>query len=170
MPEIRHLDLGPVPVAPDSGPTPEELASLRSLLIPAAADLPAAAALTGEELVTITQDGVAVQKPLGELVSGVVRTMESALTSITLIDAHSGYTLRTTAATAVTLIVPATLGANFNLMVFQEGAGRVTFVADSGAVIRAYGDMRTTAGQYAMASLLRVRSVDHTYALGGMLS
>lgn len=92
---------------------------------------------------------------------------DNANTSITLADTDNNRVVRCTASSAVTITVPSTLAAGFSCMVIQAGTGRVTFQADSGATINSFGNLLSTAGQHAPASLMRVGA--GVYNLSGNL-
>jgi hypothetical protein len=92
---------------------------------------------------------------------------DNAATSITLADSDNNRVIRCTASSAVTVTVPSTLAAGFSCMIIQAGTGRVTFVAGSGATLNSFGNLLSTAGQHAPASLMRVAS--GVYNLSGNL-
>lgn len=94
--------------------------------------------------------------------------VDNAGTSIALVAADSGKTIRCTAATAVTVTMPASDPVGFNVMVIQGGVGQITFVAGGGNTLQSYGALVKTAGQYASASILRVAAA--TYNIGGALT
>ncbi len=77
-----------------------------------------------------------------------------ATTALTLTAAtHNGRILKFTSADAVTLTVPAGLGAGFSCLIVQRGAGAVTPAAGAGVTIRQRQSLTKTAGQYAIATL-----------------
>lgn len=76
-----------------------------------------------------------------------------AATSITITNAHHGRMLNFTAATAVTVTVPADLRADFSCGFSQGGAGLVTFQAGAGATINAAGGGLTSVAQYVVGGL-----------------
>jgi hypothetical protein len=92
---------------------------------------------------------------------------DNANTSITLADTDNNRVVHCTASSAVTITVPLTLAAGFSCMVIQSGTGKVTFVAGSGATLNSFGNLLSTAGQHAPASLMRVAS--GVYNLSGNL-
>ncbi|MBU6170602.1 MAG: hypothetical protein KGQ87_03795 [Verrucomicrobia bacterium] len=81
---------------------------------------------------------------------------DNANTAITLADSMNNTVVRCTSSTAVTITVPSTLAAGFSCMVIQAGTGRVTFAAGSGATLNSFGNLLSTAGQHAPASIMRV--------------
>lgn len=62
---------------------------------------------------------------------------------------------------AITLTLPADLGAGFNLLIIQTGTGQVTF---AGATCYSHDNKLKTSGQYAAASILRVAPSTHILA------
>lgn len=88
-------------------------------------------------------------------------------TAITLADSMNNTVVRCAASSAVTITVPSTLADGFSCMVIQAGAGRVTFAAGSGATLNSFGNLLSTAGQHAPASLIRVGA--GVYNLSGNL-
>ena len=92
---------------------------------------------------------------------------DRAAIAITLADTDNNRVVRCTASPAVTITVPSTLAAGFSCMIIQAGTGRVTFQAGSGATINSFGNLLSTAGQHAPASLMRVAS--GVYNLSGNL-
>lgn len=103
-----------------------------------------------------------------EAVTNLTNIVNNANTTINLSTTNSGTILRCTAATAVTINVSGELGANFNVLVIQAGAGQITFVAAGGAAVNSFGALMKTAGQHASAALIRVAS--STYNLSGNLA
>lgn len=74
-------------------------------------------------------------------------------TAYTLLVSDNGKILTLNNAAAITLTVPAGLGAGFSVVFVQLGAGRVTVTA-SGVTVVQRQSFAKTAGQYAVASLL----------------
>lgn len=145
-----NIDLGDAPVGtpPDAG----QKAQIRLIL--ATKDI-----ASGGTGATTEKDAV----------TSLTTQVDTAATSIALSAAtHSGLILRCTAATAVTITVTGDLGAKFNCLVIQAGAGQITFVGAGGATINSFGAALKTAGQHASASILRVAA--STYNLSGNLT
>lgn len=102
-------------------------------------------------------------------VTNLVTQIDTASTAFSLsAGTYSGTILRCTAATAVTITVPGDLGAGFNCLIIQGGAGQITFATSGGATINSFGALTKTAGQHASASLIRVAA--STYNLSGNLA
>jgi hypothetical protein len=85
-------------------------------------------------------------------------------TTYTLVAADSGKIVTCNNAGAVTLTVPAGLGAGFECGILQLGAGQVTPTA-SGTTLHNKGGFTKTSGQYAMVSLVAYAS--DTFVLSG---
>jgi len=75
-------------------------------------------------------------------------------TTRTLASTDNGKVIRCTSGSAITITVPTALGAGFNCMIVQDGAGQITFAGSGGMNIRNRSTHTKTAGQYAAASLL----------------
>ena len=75
-------------------------------------------------------------------------------TTRTLANSDNGKVIYATSGSAVTITVPSTLPVGFSCTVIQGGAGAVTFSAGAGATANSYGSFLTTAGQYAVASVV----------------
>lgn len=88
-------------------------------------------------------------------------------TSYTLQTSDNGSVIACSNASAFTLTVPSGLGAGFNCLVLQLGAGQVTPTA-SGTTINQRESLTKTAGQYAVATLF-APSAD-TFVLTGDLA
>lgn len=88
-------------------------------------------------------------------------------TSYTLQASDDGDVLTFNNASAVTLTVPAGLGAGFNCLIVQLGAGQVTPTASS-TTIHQRQSFTKTAGQYGVASLVAYAA--DTFALSGDLA
>jgi hypothetical protein len=73
-------------------------------------------------------------------------------TTYTLLSSDNGKVLTFNNASAITLTVPTGLGAGFNCLVVQIGAGQVTFSASSTTINNRSGYTKT-AGQYAAATI-----------------
>ena len=57
---------------------------------------------------------------------------------------------------------------NVQIFIYQEGAGQITFVAGSGVTIRSRGTAMKMAGQYGLASLIKIDT--DTWVLTGDLT
>lgn len=84
----------------------------------------------------------------------LVSIMDSGATAVTLASGQSGTTMRMTAASAVTVTLPATLPAGFNVTFMQAGAGQIQFVTAAGATLVNRSGHNRTAGQHAMVSVV----------------
>jgi hypothetical protein len=78
----------------------------------------------------------------------------NAGTTLSLAAANNGCVARFTAATDVTLTVPAGLPAGFSVLLVQRGAGPVIPTPADGVTIRQRQGLTKTAGQYAVATLV----------------
>jgi hypothetical protein len=91
-------------------------------------------------------------------------------TTYTFVAADSGKQVTLTNAAAVAATLPNNLPKGWNCLVWQGGAGQVTFSPASGATLRNRQGQTHTAGQYAMVSLMVMSNSNGTsavYALGG---
>lgn len=85
-------------------------------------------------------------------------------TTYTLLASDSGKVITFDNAAAITVTVPSGLGAGFNCMAIQKGAGQVTFSA-SGTTVNNRQSHTKTAGQHSVVSL--VADVANNFYLGG---
>ncbi len=74
-------------------------------------------------------------------------------TTYTLVAADNGKTVQFTSGSAITLTIPSGLGAKFNCLIDQEGAGQITFSA-SGTTLHNAHSLTKTFGQYSVATVL----------------
>lgn len=91
-------------------------------------------------------------------------------TSYTFTSADNGKQVTLTNASAVTATLPNNLPKGWNCLVWQGGAGQVTFSPASGATLRNRLSQTRTAGQYAMVTLMVMSNTSGTNAvivLGG---
>lgn len=88
-------------------------------------------------------------------------------TSYTLLTSDNGGVVTCSNASAITVTVPSGLGAGFNCLIVQLGAGQVT-ISGSGATINQRQSYTKTAGQYATATLLAHAA--NTFVMGGDLA
>jgi hypothetical protein len=70
-----------------------------------------------------------------------------------LLPSDNGKVVTLSNAAAITLTVPAGLGATFSCTIIQLGAGQVT-IAASGTTLNSYGSLLKTAGQHAAATII----------------
>lgn len=87
-------------------------------------------------------------------------------TTYTLLASDGGKVITMNNAAAITLTIPASLGAGFNCTIIQMGAGQVTFAA-SGTVLRQADNLTKTAKQYAKVTLIAVAA--NTFVLDGKM-
>lgn len=126
-----------------------------------------AAILTDAAVVTLAQGGTGATTAKGA-VTNLCTVVDNANTTITLTASDSGTILRCTAATAVTVNLPASdLGAGFNLLIIQAGAGQVT-VAANGNTLNSANSYTKIGVQHGSASLIRTAA--STYNLSGYLA
>lgn len=111
--------------------------------------------------VTILTDYLRAALPAQALAKDV------SATSYTLTNADAGYTIFFTAATAVTVTVPAGLVSKFECAVVQWGTGTVTFLPSSTTVNQSDG-LLSIAAQYGTAALIG-KSTD-VFVLAGQLA
>lgn len=90
--------------------------------------------------------------------SGFGAKISSISTSYTLAATDNAVVIQTTAASAITITIPAGLPTGFNCMVLQYGAGQVTFAAASGVTIINRNSYTKTLGQYSIATVLHLGS------------
>lgn len=98
--------------------------------------------------------------------SGAANVNVQTGTSYTLVASDNGKVVTLNNASAITLTVPASLGAGFNCLIVQLGAGAVTPTASS-TTINQRQSLTKTAGQYAVATLVAYAA--DVFALGGDL-
>ncbi len=75
-------------------------------------------------------------------------------TSLSISASHRGRLLSTTSTGAVTVTLPASLGAGFPVTVVQKGAGQITFAAGSGTTLNNRQSQTKAAGQYAICTIV----------------
>jgi len=101
---------------------------------------PTSAGSAGQSLVSNGSGGLTFQG----VVSSSVST--TASTSITLAASDSGKVIFTAAGSAVTVTIPASLPANFNVRIIQGGNGQVTVQAASGVTLTSLANKVASAG------------------------
>jgi hypothetical protein len=102
-------------------------------------------------------------KAIRALAIGNVRDV--AGTTDTILAADNGNVVRYTSASAVTVIIPASLGANFTCTLIQWGGGQVTVNPDTGVTRNSEDAQYKTGGQYAAVDLFAVAA--DTFWMGG---
>jgi hypothetical protein len=111
--------------------------------------------------------GIRIQDPQNALdVSGTARATQGmpiiteAGTAKTLALTDNGGYVRTTSGSAVTITVPLNSSVAFptgaEIVVFQDGAGLVTFAATGGVTIKSKDSNLSLGGQYSAATLKKV--------------
>jgi len=83
----------------------------------------------------------------------------------TILNSDNGKIITVNSGSTSILRVSNSLDSTFNCMVYQSGSGTITFIAENGNYIRNRSSANGTAGQYAIATLLRVNNTD--FVLGG---
>ena len=96
-----------------------------------------------------------------------ITIVNDSTNSITLSNQNNNAIIRCTATNSVLVTVPSTLATGFSCMVIQAGTGQITFVQGSGATLNSFGNLFTTAGQHAPASIIHVGA--GVYNLSGNL-
>jgi len=128
-------------------------------------ELDPAAALTGDELVEIVQDGANVRTTTQDIADlggggGGALTVTGQTASYTAVLADANGYVRMNVAGANTFTVPANASVAFptgtRLYVEQRGAGTTTITPDTGVTILSRGSVFDTGGQYAVAVLVKV--------------
>lgn len=102
-------------------------------------------------------------KDFRRLALGFVRDVSG--TTDTILAADNGCVVRYTSASAVTVTIPAGLGANFSCTLIQWGGGQVTVSAGSGATLNSEDAQYKTSGQYAGVDVVAVAA--DTFWMGG---
>lgn len=87
-------------------------------------------------------------------------------TARTLSASDNGKTIVFTSGSAITVTVPAGLGAAFSCGFIQAGAGAITFSA-SGTTLNAVGGLLTTSSQHSLAAVLATAANVFNVAIGG---
>jgi hypothetical protein len=91
-------------------------------------------------------------------------------TTYAFVPADNGKAVTLTNAAAITATLPNNLAKGWNAIVYQGGAGQITFTTGTGATLRNRQNQTKSAGQYAMVSLMCVSNSDGAsavVALGG---
>jgi hypothetical protein len=79
---------------------------------------------------------------------------DQTVTSYALVDTHWGSTVTFTNAAAITATLSSNIPKGWQVLVYQGGAGQVTFAPAAGVTLRNRQNQFKTAGQYAMVSLM----------------
>jgi hypothetical protein len=90
--------------------------------------------------------------------SGFGAQINSISASYQLAATDNSEVIQSTAASAITMTIPAGLPTGFNCMVLQYGAGQITFAGASGVTIINRNSYTKTIGQYALATVLHIGS------------
>jgi hypothetical protein len=120
--------------------------------------------LTLAEELPAVQSSATKKVTVQQVLTGVIITETTA--SRTLSATDSGKIIYCTSGSAVTITCAAGLGAGFNVTLIQGGAGKVT-VAAGGQTLVSYSGLLSTAGQYAVISL--ICPVANTFLAAGNL-
>ncbi len=118
--------------------------------------------LSGNEIVYVVQSNASKKATAQDIAnlanSGMTITSQSG-TSYTLVIGDAETKIKFTSAFAVALTVPLNADVNFSIgtsiILQQYGAGMVTIAGDAGVTLHSYGDLFSTAGQYAQAVLTK---------------
>lgn len=86
--------------------------------------------------------------------ANVVSTNTVTGTTYTIQASDFGKMILFTSSTAVTITVPAGLGAGFQCAWKQKGTGQLTFVAGASVTLESYNTALKSVGRYAVGSLL----------------
>lgn len=114
--------------------------------------------LTGAELVVVEVPSGSINLPrrvTTAQVSGYAGVSAPAGTTYTLQTSDAGKLVTPTSGSAVTVTVAAGLGAGFQCVVVQAGAGQVTLSAGAGVTINP-STVSKTASQYAAVTLIAI--------------
>lgn len=141
-------------------------------------ELPAAGALTGNELVEGVQGGANVKmttQDIADLGGGGGSKMDKYITanrqtaSYTLVLADDGKLVEMNVGSANDLTVPLNATVAFpvgtQILLSQYGAGQTTVVATGGVTIRSSGGKLKLTGQYSAATLVKI-ATDEWYLFG----
>lgn len=104
----------------------------------------------GDALITPTGGA---QGRLADKLGGGAGTNTQSGTTYTLQSSDNGKVVNFTSGSSVAVTVPSGLGATFQCLITQSGAGQLTFTG-SGATVNNRQSFTKTAGQYAVVSLL----------------
>lgn len=109
--------------------------------------------------------GAVKELPSGDTLPGSNPTVTSSSASTyTLADTDAGTVIEFTA--AVTVTVPSTLSAGFNVTMIQSGSGQITVSAGSGSTIVSHGSYTKSAAAGAVVGLVRSATAGTYYFYG----
>ena len=100
--------------------------------------------------------------------SGFGAQINTVNTSITLAATDNSEVIRSDAASAISVTIPAGLPSGFNCMVLQYGAGQITFSPAAGVTLINRNNYNKTIGQYALVTVLHIGS--NVVVISGELS
>lgn len=118
------------------------------------------------------ESGSSVRTKLNAVLDAVNVSGRTATAAFSLASTDDLDVVYVNSASTVTCTLPNSLAAGFTCTVVQLGAGVVTFSAEAGGSRNSRGALYSTAGQYAMASVL-VRAntgTDAAWIIGGDLA
>lgn len=123
--------------------------------------------LTGQELLVVEVPAGSINLPrqvTTAQIAGFSAVNAQSGTTYTLQQSDAGKALSFSSGSAVTLTVPSGLGAGFQCVIVQAGAGQVTASAGAGVTVNP-GTVSKTAAQYAVATLIAIAA--DTFVLAG---
>lgn len=100
--------------------------------------------------------------------SGFGAQINTVNTSITLAATDNSEVIRSDAASAISVTIPAGLPSGFNCMVLQYGTGQITFSPAAGVTLINRNNYNKTIGQYALVTVLHIGS--NVVVISGELS
>lgn len=100
--------------------------------------------------------------------SGFGAQINTVNTSISLAATDNSEVIRSDAASAISVTIPAGLPSGFNCMVLQYGAGQITFSPAAGVTLINRNNYNKTIGQYALVTVLHIGS--NVVVISGELS
>jgi len=137
--------------------------------------LTAASALTGSEILHLTQSGNSrrtTAQAIADLAAGASGNTVEDVTGTTyttvIADFNGGKIKRMNNAAAQTVTVAPSLSGNQSCFFYQFGAGSVTFAAGAGVTIHSLGDDLAISGRYGSVALIRTGTDE--YLLVGALA
>lgn len=120
--------------------------------------------LTQAEELPAVQSSTTKKVTVQQMLTGVIVT--EATTTRTLSASDNGKIIYCTSGSATTINCAAGLGVGFNCTIIQGGAGKVT-IAANGQTLVSYSSLLSTAGQYAIISV--IAPVANTFVAAGNL-
>lgn len=154
------------------GISPTILDAKGDLITATAADTPARLAVGNNGELLVAASGQATGLQWQSASTAGLATLNASInaqvgTAYTLQASDNGKIVTLDNGSAITVTVPSGLGAGFNCILIQLGAGLVSFTA-SGTTLNNRQSFVDSAGQYAMMSLAAYAA--NTFALGGDLA